>query len=636
MIRKLLAGSGVFLWLLPAVLLYAQDKPAGAKAAPISNDDCFACHDNLAPDRFHSSVHGRNLCTSCHNDIQELPHPEELKKVQCSSCHRLEAEVYNTSDHGMAVKSKIEAASCQTCHGDPHAIFDSRNPESPVYRLNIPKTCAHCHDDEKKMAPYNLLERLPLQSYSETVHGKALAKGVIQSAICTDCHGSHDLHSPANPKSKIFKRNIPSTCGKCHENVFKIYERSIHGKAALEGKREAPVCTDCHGEHMIKSRLDPSSLTFPTAISERVCGNCHAAERVTSKYRLPADRLKTYRESYHGLASKMGMLTVANCASCHGAHDVLPSSDPLSSVNKVNLPKTCGKCHPNVGEQLAKGYVHVSASPTSNQVIFYVTCFYVALIFLVIGGMVAHNFLDFRVKLREHYEELKRRGIYLRFTLAERAQHWILVLTFVVLAYTGFALKFPHAWWSSPFSFFEAGAEWRGRIHRIAAAVFCFLCFIHALTLVFTKRGRGQLKALLPRLEDVWDVLRMFRHYFDPSKPRPRFKRYGYIEKAEYWALVWGTLIMVLTGAMLTFENVTMRYLPKWFLDVATTIHFYEAVLATLAILVWHLYFTIFDPEQYPLNLSMMTGMSPEAPYEGKPPAPSPADKNEHAPPGKE
>ena len=80
-----------------------------------------------------------------------------------------------------------------------------------------------------------------------------------------------------------------------------------------------------------------------------------------------------------------------------------------------------------------------------------------------------------------------------------------------------------------------------------------------------------------------------------------------YPAKIEYWALLWGTFIMVATGAMLVYENFMMKHFPKWLLDVAATVHFYEAVLATLAIVVWHGYFTMLDPDHYPMNWSMFS-----------------------------
>jgi cytochrome b subunit of formate dehydrogenase len=149
-------------------------------------------------------------------------------------------------------------------------------------------------------------------------------------------------------------------------------------------------------------------------------------------------------------------------------------------------------------------------------------------------------------------------------------------------------------------------------IHKGAAIVFVLLGLYHVWFVIWTRRGRQQIKELLPRWRDFKDVFTQQIYNLGFSKERPKFAPYSYIEKAEYWALLWGSVVMILTGAVLTFENFFMQYLPKWALDLATAIHFYEALLAVLAILVWHFYFVIFDPETYPMNPAMMTGKVPE------------------------
>jgi cytochrome b subunit of formate dehydrogenase len=322
--------------------------------------------------------------------------------------------------------------------------------------------------------------------------------------------------------------------------------------------------------------------------------------------------VKTYFESYHGLAGKKGSATVANCASCHGAHHILPSSDPKSSVSKKNLVQTCGQCHPGAGERLTQGSVHLAPSPDKDRIVYYVTVFYAFFIIFVVGGMVTHNFLDFWRKLKEHYARRKSQSVHMRFNHNERIQHLILVLAFVVLGYTGFALKFPDTWWSWPLAVLDPANEWRGWIHRMAAVFFTTLCFYHLWYLFFTHRGKGQLRSLLPNFKDLQDAGQMLQHNIGRPVPRPVLARYSYIEKMEYWALVWGSGIMIATGLILTFENVSLYYLPKWAIDVATVIHYFEAILATTAIVVWHFYFTIFDPEHYPMNWSMTHGKSHE------------------------
>lgn len=576
---------------------------------PPSNNDCLACHDHVNIQAYGSSVHGANLCTSCHNDIREIPHSEKLAKVDCSTCHTSESQIYNASDHGQAMRYGVPAAKCLDCHGQPHAILGMRDRESPVHRAHIPETCAGCHGDEKKMAKYDLLEEKPVVTYLETIHGKAFKeKGSATAAVCTDCHGSHDLSSPANPRSKIYWSCVPATCGKCHENILTTYLRSIHGKAVTAGTQDAPVCTTCHGEHTIKSPKDPGSSVYPTVIAKKTCGQCHAAEKIITKYRLPASRVETYLQSYHGLAGKYGVTTVANCASCHGVHNILPANDPDSDVNKKNLPRTCGKCHPNAGDTFAKGSVHLAPSATRDQAVFYVTCIYIFLIVMTIGGMLAHNALDFFAACRIYYKRRRQEEKYIRFTPGERIQHLCLVITFILLAYTGFALRYRDAWWALPFTIWNPGFDWRGIVHRVAALIFMGLMGYHAYYLIWTARGKEQLRALMIRKRDFSDFLATMVYYFGFREEKPKYGRFNYVEKTEYWALVWGSVIMVITGSMLMFENFFFQYFSKWILDVARTIHYFEAVLAVLAIIVWHLYFNVFHPQHYPMNVSMITG----------------------------
>src|SRR4029079_18238142 len=125
---------------------------------------------------------------------------------------------------------------------------------------------------------------------------------------------------------------------------------SVHGKATAQGRREAPTCTDCHFEHKIQALKNSSSLK----ISVEVCSKCHASERMNTKYNLPSDRVRTFFESYHGLAAQYGSTLAANCGSCHGYHKVLPSSDPQSTIHKDHLVETCGKCHPGATDNFAQ------------------------------------------------------------------------------------------------------------------------------------------------------------------------------------------------------------------------------------------------------------------------------------------
>lgn len=573
----------------------------------LENSECFNCHTEVNRAGFEVSIHGKNLCVSCHADVSEAPHEQKPGPVKCANCHRVEQQIYRNSDHGKAVAHGItEAASCKDCHGDNHYLLNYRNPHSPVSRENINQTCARCHNDTKKMDQYRLTQKEPYRTYLESIHGQSFLEGEKYAAVCTDCHGSHDLHSPNNPESKIYRFNVPKTCSKCHENVYNTYKMSVHAKALFAGIKDAPVCIDCHGEHSIKSKTETDSSVYPSSVV-KTCTHCHASEKIMTKYNLPTDILETYMQSYHGVAYQYGSLVAANCASCHGFHDVLQSSDPRSSVNPANIGSTCGKCHPGAGEQLAKGSVHVKPSVNRDTIIYYVGIFYITLIVLTIGGMLGHNFLDVRKKLKIHYKKYVKASVAERLGRNERIQHIILLTSFLLLVYTGFAHKYPNAFYSYPFTS-DVGAIVRKVIHRIAGIVFLLLMIYHAVWMFFTKKGRQKFFDLLPRLRDIKDFFALLLYNLGRRKERPKFARYNYIEKAEYWALIWGSAVMIVTGLVLMFENISLQFMPKWLIDVMLFVHFYEALLASLAILVWHFYWVIFDPDVYPMNWSWLTG----------------------------
>lgn len=596
------------------------------------NEECRGCHaqEGTGAPRvdfkaFRFSIHGKNQCIACHSDAASIPHAEKLAPVACRNCHRTESRVYLDSDHGRhSAEGKPEAAACKDCHGPAHSVLGAGHPDSPVNRRNLPKTCVRCHGDRERMDKFRLSISAPMDSYSHTVHGEAYKLGIASAAVCTDCHGTHDLNGAADSASRIFWRNVPQTCGRCHAKVLEVYRRSIHGLVSNAGIKESPVCTSCHGEHTIRSPKDPSSSAYVGALT-KTCSGCHALERLTAKFGLPLDRFKSYMDTYHGLAYQKGDFRVANCASCHGFHDVLPSADPLSSVNRTNMSKTCGKCHPGAGVQLSAGSVHGPVRK-KHWSLEWAYLFYLLVIPMTIGGMLLHNGMDFLRKVAEgvshgHEEE----GM--RLTLNERLQHGILAPSFLLLAYSGFALKYPEAWWALPLSFTGEGA--RRLVHRWTAVVFCALGVYHALYLLAAERGRSVLRGLLPRLQDALDAFQLTAYNAGLRAKRPVLsKPYNYIEKSEYWALVWGSFVMVGTGALLVFPSFTLRRFPLWAAELATLVHYYEAVLACLAILVWHWYWVIFDPDVYPMNRAWLTGFIRPGAREDDEPRSDPHDKN--------
>ncbi len=537
---------------------------------------------------------------------------EAIKNSACLDCHS-DKTLTKTNAAGKEISLFVDVAklgasvhgtnACVSCHSD----LTTKHPDDNI--AAAPANCASCHAAQSK-------------SYSASVHGLARARGQMDSATCSDCHDGHTILPPTSPESPLHFSKLATTCGACHTEEAKDVEASVHGKAVAAGHREAPTCTDCHSEHKIVALKGSSSFN----ISAQICSNCHASERLNTKFNLPADRVKTFFDSYHGLAAQYGSTLAANCASCHGVHKILPSSDPNSTINSAHLVETCGRCHVGATKNFAESKVHVdlatakSGNDLGGAVNWWVRRIYLVLIFGTIGFMLVHNLLLFMRKTAARYRLTHFTGI--RMTVSQRAQHATLAISFILLAITGFALKFPDSWVAKLLGSSEPFRRWS---HRISGVVLLIAGAYHLWYLVTKKEGRELVKDLLPETKDLTDVAGAARYLAGRAEHEPHFKRFGYPEKMEYWAVVWGTIIMGGTGLMIWFKMDVTRWLPRWAVDVALTIHYYEAILACLAIIVWHFYHVIFDPDIYPLNWACWNGKTAKKEEDGGETATQPA-----------
>ena len=386
--------------------------------------DCMACHSapgfrevrtdgreislHVDSNVMASSAHARSQCVDCHVDFegQTFPHKQRADRVDCVRCHHngnhvgapnaSHIDLYGDSVHGKSLRSgDRDAPACKTCHGT-HNIRPANDPKSSVNRASVASTCGNCHFDPGFAHRHDLAS---IARFKDSVHAKMVARDEGQeiAAVCTDCHGIHDIKRHGKPGSSVNRLHVPQTCGKCHKEDLKQYQESIHGQALEKGVKSAPVCTDCHGEHLITKLSSPDSPVYPTRVAQ-TCSKCHEDVKIQHKLGLPANRLSSYISSYHGVANKYGDVTVANCATCHGAHNVLPSSDPRSAVNKKNLPETCGKCHPGASKNFAVGSIHVIPTPTSDAVVFWVSAFYMLFVVGLIGSFCGYILLDLRAR----------------------------------------------------------------------------------------------------------------------------------------------------------------------------------------------------------------------------------------------
>ena len=648
---------------------------------PLKQDEsCLACHGqagmtssagksiSIDPAKHAASVHGTLGCNDCHTTIKDFPHPDKVPMVQCSTCHTDEASHVAGSIH-----SALGDVACQSCHGDPHQVSaaaqtapakcaqchadevkDFRksihgqaaaagDPDAPtcsschgsvhqvqvssaaasrVAKKNLPDTCASCHSNQQFLSRHNIPFAHPVELYRQSVHGRAVVDGDETAASCSDCHGSHGIFPPKDARSKTNHWNIPATCGHCHADVAKTYSESVHGQAMKDGVSAAPVCSDCHGEHLILGPKEQASLVNAGRVSMATCGRCHSDERLALRYNLPADRVPSYADSYHGLAQRGGSQIVANCASCHGVHNIFRSNDARSTVNAANLSKTCGACHAGAGDHFIIGPVHVqTASGPAHPVVKWIRWTYWLLIPLTLGFMIAHNLLDFVAKLIRRQPRHESGAQVSRMNRNFRIAHWGVILSFPTLVFTGFALKYPEGWWASPLLLWESHLAFRGLVHRCAAIVLIASTIYHVIHLSINRRDRLFLKAMLPEVKDATDLMQVFSHNLGLTKVEPRFAKFNYAEKVEYWAFMWGTVVMTVSGFLLWFNNFTLRYFPKWVSDAATAIHYYEALLATFSILLWHFYMVIFDPLVYPMDTAWINGKVPADHYRHSRPA---------------
>jgi cytochrome b subunit of formate dehydrogenase len=576
---------------------------------------CQNCHPGRAED-VAASVHGTAfaqgqspsaVCYKCHSGHQ-VYQQQGRNRATCGGCHHQIETDYEHSLHGYALAKGIQKApDCTGCHGD-HRILPSSNPESHIHRRNIGQTCGKCHGEEAVMAEGNI--RLPRAAftYETSVHGLAMGRGLDNAATCLDCHGDHSLKGAGDPTSTINISNISHTCGECHPTIRQEYENSIHGRALKAGIMDSPTCTGCHGEHQIMSPENPDSPTAAAHQAAETCARCHNDPVIINKYGLEGSVVKTYEDSYHGLAVRWQSKRAATCADCHTSHSVQPRADSTSTVSAGNVPGTCGKCHEGASANFAQSYTHAKLGRSESPVNTVVRNAYVIMLIVIIGGMVVHNLIILNWHILRARKKQQSGQQVTRFDVMQLIQHLVLSITFIGLAVTGFALKFPDAWWVDILNVFGMTETVRGTIHRVMAVLLVAFGLVHIAYIIFNRRGREELFALLPTPKDATDVWYSLTYYLGIGKTKPKFNRYEYSQKGEYWALVWGTFIMAFTGFILWFPVAFMKHLPVWAVEVSQTIHYYEAWLATLAIIVWHFFFVIFHPEMYPMSWTWLTG----------------------------
>ena len=391
----------------------------------IESEGCLNCHLNekLFPGdakgsakfvgQYKTSIHasieknGQEAagCVDCHGDhmVQNPNDPKSATRLArqietCGKCHKDVTDNFKKSKHGQELlKGNDKAPACSDCHGE-HDIKSTLLSDE-FSKINLADKCLSCHKDGKIPHKNYQGEEELITGYQKSVHYEALKNGNEKAPTCYNCHGAHEMEIADNPDSKISKKNIAKTCGQsdCHVKELDKYTGSIHEKGVSENNKDAPTCNNCHGNHGIMTKNIDNKLEKSNDLI-KLCSNCHASVEMINRNDLPTKISETYRESFHGLATRGGSKEAANCESCHGNHDVRPSTDSLSTINKKNLPQTCGKCHPGANEVLISSKIHLTDVSKDSPWTYWITRFYIFLIVVLIGFMVIHNILDYRKK----------------------------------------------------------------------------------------------------------------------------------------------------------------------------------------------------------------------------------------------
>lgn len=593
-----------------------------------SDRECLKCHEQddiqktvegqtvsltVKKEHIQESVHRNIPCVKCHTDITpQIQRPcETAGRVDCSNCHAQIAEDYFESGHGQAYFEKDpNTPYCTDCHGT-HEVMSHQDERDKTYRTHIPQLCGDCHGKLDHPASIETEMGDVLVDYSSSVHGRGLVeKGLLPSAVCTDCHNTHFILDYEDERSSTHFRNIPATCAICHQGIYNEYLDSVHNIESTETQERLPNCEDCHSAHQIKEH---SGDQFMSEVTHQ-CGICHE------------ELSETYTETIHGKAYTLGYLKSAKCSDCHGSHDVKRMNDPDSHVGFNRVVETCQKCHADANRRFTGYLTHATHHDRQKYPILYFTFWAMtALLLGVFGFFGIHTLLWFprsfkHLKVKREAEKLhKHKRYYIqRFDTEQRITHIFVILSFMGLALTGMMLKFASMPWARFLADLLGGVEAAGRIHRISAAITFGYFIFHLFTLFkHKKKTKTTVLKMVFSKRSLWFNKKDLQDFVGSVKwflglgPRPEYGRWTYWEKFDYMAVFWGVGVIGISGLILWFPEFFTKLLPGWLINVAMIVHSDEALLAVGFIFTVHFFNTHLRPESFPLDPVIFTGLVP-------------------------
>jgi uncharacterized membrane protein YfcA len=301
--------------------------------------------------------HETVACKSCHPGGTGPGEP-----VTCSTteCHAPEATGFYQSAHDQAHWGE-GAPTCALCHGG-HELRTGSAAFDAACLARLDQACLACHPaDQYLPGP----EGVPLPTgLSASIHTRPGSGDSCPTAAmsCFSCHGTHGVRPTDDPGSQVHRDRIAETCGACHTEVLSAFTESAHGRCLARGSAYAPTCTNCHGVHGIQSAGDEAAATSAARVVF-TCAECHEDPAVIRGTDLHGGVVESYERTFHGLAYAHGVTDIATCVSCHGAHDILPSSDPNARTHTSRIETTCTSCHAQVDPSAIAQVTHPSEWP---------------------------------------------------------------------------------------------------------------------------------------------------------------------------------------------------------------------------------------------------------------------------------
>jgi cytochrome b subunit of formate dehydrogenase len=474
------------------------------------------------------------------------------------------------------------------------------------------KTCLVCHT-------------------SEISDAGALATSVHAKLGCADCHTGYDfsLHQarPAQPSAAdaaqiaklATKSSAPAAlvaCAKCHASQREDLLASTHGRWLGEDRPAAgPTCPECHGPvHQIQTATPATLLDKRKAIAAR-CAGCHEDAAFAARAKLVVHA--SFADTIHGRLLKLGNPRAPVCASCHGTHDVAPMSSPDSMVVGANKTQTCAECHKGANANFAATFTHVPPNKVNHKVPYYTAMVFSWIVSLVLTGLVIHLTMDagseFRLRWRrrkgkEPPEGHTPKGYVQRFDKNQLMQHWLMMISVFALLLSGWPLRAASIGTSSVLAGVLGGAKGASIVHRVAGALLGFVAAYHVVYISVQLVKKNKIHSMIPNWKDVTDVFQNLAFFLGLRKERPRFAHFMYIEKFEYLALSWGTFVIFVTGLVRWFPAKFAGWMPAKVIEFCQVVHGYEAMMAALVLLVWHLYNVHLKASIFPMSWVWIDG----------------------------